>query len=230
MQSLKVRGYVEQPMSGGLHRLGVQCLLLARGPAGRHRPDRPRAAALRELVDAFDESGYLAIVRGGRGIFVEVTETRRRELRLVGPLGAVVHYHATAAGKVIAANLPPIARGALLVAPAARQADGPHACASRRCRGGVGGCAAPRLRHQRRRDHRRRRLPRRAGVRRGAGGVWRYQPGRAEGAAIRRRWAAASRRNSWSRARGCRRRWQTRATCTRIGNCTIWVELTDTVA
>ena len=114
MQSLKVRGYVEQPMTGGPYRLGVQCLLLARGLQegigliGLARP------YMRELVDAFDESGYLAIVRGGRGIFVEVTETRRRELRLVGPLGAVVHYHATAAGKVIAANLPPIARGALL--------------------------------------------------------------------------------------------------------------------
>jgi DNA-binding IclR family transcriptional regulator len=114
MQSLKVRGYVEQPMTGGPYRLGVQCLLLARGLQegigliGLARP------YMRELVDAFDESGYLAIVRGGRGIFVEVTETRRRELRLVGPLGAVVHYHATAAGKVIAANLPPIARTALL--------------------------------------------------------------------------------------------------------------------
>lgn len=114
MQSLKVRGYVEQPMVGGPYRLGVQCLLLARGLQegigliGLARP------YMRELVDAFDESGYLAIVRGGRGIFVEVTETRRRELRLVGPLGAVVHYHATAAGKVIAANLPPIARSALL--------------------------------------------------------------------------------------------------------------------
>ena len=99
---------------GGPYRLGVQCLLLARGLQegigliGLARP------YMRELVDAFDESGYLAIVRGGRGIFVEVTETRRRELRLVGPLGAVVHYHATAAGKVIAANLPPIARSALL--------------------------------------------------------------------------------------------------------------------
>ena len=30
MQSLKVRGYVEQPMTGGPYRLGVQCLLLAR--------------------------------------------------------------------------------------------------------------------------------------------------------------------------------------------------------
>jgi DNA-binding IclR family transcriptional regulator len=114
MQSLKVRGYVEQPMVGGPYRLGVQCLLLARGLQegigliGLARP------YMRELVDTFDESGYLAIVRGGRGIFVEVTETRRRELRLVGPLGAVVHYHATAAGKVIAANLPSIARGALL--------------------------------------------------------------------------------------------------------------------
>lgn len=71
---------------------------------------------LQEIVDTFNESAYLAILRGGRGIFVEVTEARRRDLRLVGPLGAPVFYHATAAGKVFAAFLPRDARAALLKA------------------------------------------------------------------------------------------------------------------
>ena len=65
-------------------------------------------------MDAVDESAYLAVLRGGRGIFVDVCETRRRELRLVGPLGASVHFHATAAGKVVAAYLPRAARDRLL--------------------------------------------------------------------------------------------------------------------
>ena len=45
---------------------------------------------------------------------MEVIEASRRDLRLVGPLGADVFYHATAAGKVFASFVPPEARAALL--------------------------------------------------------------------------------------------------------------------
>lgn len=112
--SLKSHGYVEQPVSGGPYRLGIKCLLLARGLKDAIELLPPARAHLRDLVDAFDESAYLAVLRGGRGIFVDVCETRRRDLRLVGPLGAGVYYHATAAGKVLAAHLPATARGVLL--------------------------------------------------------------------------------------------------------------------
>ena len=114
LNSLKRHGYVEQAAPGGPYSLGVQCLLLARGlkeGIGLLRYARP---FLQEIVDTFNESAYLAILRGGRGIFVEVTEARRRDLRLVGPLGAHVFYHATAAGKVFASFLPPEARATLL--------------------------------------------------------------------------------------------------------------------
>ncbi|MPY90808.1 MAG: helix-turn-helix domain-containing protein [Luteitalea sp.] len=112
--SLKWHGYVEQPVARGAYRLGMKCLLLARGLQDTVELLPHARPYLREIADAFDESAYLAILRGGRGIFVEVVETRRRELRLVGPIGADVAYHATAAGKVFAANLPPSARAALL--------------------------------------------------------------------------------------------------------------------
>jgi len=112
--SLKWHGYVEQPEPGGRYRLGMKCLLLARGLKDGVELLPHARPYLREIVDAFDESAYLAILRGGRGIFVEVVETRRRDLRLVGPLGAGVYYHATAAGKVLAAYLPREARDALL--------------------------------------------------------------------------------------------------------------------
>jgi IclR family acetate operon transcriptional repressor len=59
----------------------------------------------REFMEAFDESTYLAVLRNGRGVFLDVFETKR-DLRLVGPLGAEVHFHATAAGKVMAAFFP----------------------------------------------------------------------------------------------------------------------------
>jgi IclR family acetate operon transcriptional repressor len=112
--SLKVHGYVEQPASGGPYRLGIKCLLLASGLKDSVELLPLARPHLQAIVDALDESAYLAILRGGRGVFVDVCETRRRELRLVGPLGANVHFHATAAGKIIAAYLPAAARERLL--------------------------------------------------------------------------------------------------------------------
>ena len=113
LNSLKKHGYVEQDNAGGAYRLGLQVLTLARGLNGGVKLIEVARPYLRELREAFDETAYLAVWRGDSGIFVDVQETSR-DLRLVGPLGAEVHYHATAAGKVIAAFLPPEQREALL--------------------------------------------------------------------------------------------------------------------
>ena len=112
--SLKWHGYVDQPAPGGPYRLGIKCLLLARGLNDGVELLPYARPYLREIVDTFDESAYLAILRGGQGIFADVCATRRRDLRLVGPLGATVSFHATAAGKIFAAYLPDTARAALL--------------------------------------------------------------------------------------------------------------------
>ncbi len=106
LNSLKKHGYVEQESVGSVYRLGLQVLTLARGLNGSVKLVEVARPYLRELREAFDQSTYLAVWRGERGIFVDVQETSR-DLRLVGPLGAEVHYHATAAGKAIAAFLPP---------------------------------------------------------------------------------------------------------------------------
>jgi IclR family acetate operon transcriptional repressor len=113
LNSLKKHGYVEQENAGGAYRLGLQVLTLARGLNGGVKLVDIARPYLRELREAFDESTYLAVWRGDRGIFVDVQETNR-DLRLVGPLGAEVHYHATAAGKAVAAFLPAEGRRALL--------------------------------------------------------------------------------------------------------------------
>lgn len=113
LQSLKRHGYVEQESAGGPYRLGLQVLTLHRGVNGSRNLLQMARPYLRELVDHFDESAYLAVLHGGRGIFVDVQESRR-DLRLIGPLGAEVHYHATAAGKAIAAYLPQERHTALL--------------------------------------------------------------------------------------------------------------------
>lgn len=112
--SLKWHGYVEQTEPGGPYRLGVQCLLLARSTADTVELAPWARPFMREVVDRFDERVYLAVLHGGRALFVEVSEPRRRDLRLVGPLGNDVSYHATAAGKAIAAHLPAAPRAALL--------------------------------------------------------------------------------------------------------------------
>jgi DNA-binding IclR family transcriptional regulator len=113
LSSLKRHGYVEQDGAGGPYKLGLQVMTLARGLNGRNGLVETAKPHLREAMEAFDESCYLAVLRGDRGIFVDVLETRR-DLRLVGPLGAEVHFHATAAGKALAAFLPAARRAALL--------------------------------------------------------------------------------------------------------------------
>jgi len=113
LNSLKKHDYVEQESAGGPYRLGVQALTLARGLNGRSGLAEMARPYLREVVEIFDESAYLAVLRDDRGVFVDVRETRR-DFRLVGPLGAEVHFHATAAGKAMAAFLPPERRAALL--------------------------------------------------------------------------------------------------------------------
>jgi DNA-binding IclR family transcriptional regulator len=111
--SLRQHGYVQQDDAGGAYRLGVK--FVAIGRAANHHVSLVPAARpyLRELRASFDETVYLAVLRGDRGIFVDVQETSK-DLRLVGPLGAEVHFHATAAGKAMAAALPAARRNALL--------------------------------------------------------------------------------------------------------------------
>jgi DNA-binding IclR family transcriptional regulator len=113
LHSLKRHGYVAQEGAGGPYRLGVRFLTLARGFSSGMQLIRLARPYLRELRDLFDESTYLAIPQADHCVFVDVQETHR-DLRLIGPLGAVVHYHATAAGKAIAAFLSPSVRRQLL--------------------------------------------------------------------------------------------------------------------
>ncbi|MBV9083561.1 MAG: IclR family transcriptional regulator [Acidobacteriaceae bacterium] len=113
LHSLMHHGYVEQDNRGGSYRLGVQLLVLARGIRLTNNLVELARPYSRELMDVFDESTYIAILRHGRGVFVDVQETRR-DLRLVGPLGAEVHFHATAAGKAMAAFFPKHRAEALL--------------------------------------------------------------------------------------------------------------------
>jgi DNA-binding IclR family transcriptional regulator len=113
LRSLGRHGYIEQGARGGLYRLGIQFLAVANSVrTGSNLVDVARPYS-RKLRDQFDESTYIAVLRGGHGVFVDVQETSR-DLRMVGPLGARVHFHATAAGKAMAAFFPEERRRAVL--------------------------------------------------------------------------------------------------------------------
>jgi IclR family acetate operon transcriptional repressor len=111
--SLRKHGYVQQDEPGGRYRLGLKFLAVGRAANGSVSLVQAARSHLGELTAAFEETVYLAVLRGERGVFVDVHETSR-DLRLVGPLGAEVHFHATAAGKAMAASLPQERRGPLL--------------------------------------------------------------------------------------------------------------------
>ncbi len=111
--SLRKLGYIEQESAGGNYRLGFQFLVLARALAAKTDLVNVARPYLHRIVAEFDESAYLAILRGDRSVFIDVEEAER-DLRVAGPLFAEVHLHATAAGKAMAAFLPGEYRDALL--------------------------------------------------------------------------------------------------------------------
>jgi DNA-binding IclR family transcriptional regulator len=114
LQSLKRHSYVEQDASREKYRLGMQFLVLASGFVSRIELVKMGRPYLEELVERFDENAYLAELRGGKGIFVEVVEAPL-DLRLGGGSRlAEVYFHATAAGKAMAAFLPEDSRMVIL--------------------------------------------------------------------------------------------------------------------
>ncbi len=113
LRSLARHGYIDQDTRGAAYRLGVQFLVLAKGVRAASNLVELAQPHSRKLMATFNESTYIAVLRGGRGVFVDVQETRR-DLRLIGPLGAQVQFHTTAAGKAMAAFFPEEKRRAVL--------------------------------------------------------------------------------------------------------------------
>jgi DNA-binding IclR family transcriptional regulator len=114
--SLKKLGYIEQENAGGSYRLGFQFLVLASTLAAKTELVKTARPYLHEIVEKFEESAYLAILRADKGVFIDVEEAAR-DLRVAAPLFAEVHFHATAAGKAMASFLPEEDRVALLQNP-----------------------------------------------------------------------------------------------------------------
>jgi len=113
LHSLKAHGYVDQASPGAPYGLGIQFLSLANTLATRVELVKLGRPYMRELVALFRESAYLAVLRDGKAVFVDVVDSAR-DFQLIGPLGTEVYFHASSAGKIFAAFLPPKQQEALL--------------------------------------------------------------------------------------------------------------------
>ena len=98
LATLESRGYIEQNRPTENYRLGIRCLQLGQSyvqHAGLLRQARPIMA---ELVRQARETTYLAVLRRGAVVPVEVIEADR-PVRIVSQLGEALPLHCTAAGK-----------------------------------------------------------------------------------------------------------------------------------
>src|SRR5215467_1912799 len=98
LATLESRGYIEQNRATENYRLGIRCLQLGRAYVhhmGLLRQARPIMA---ELARHVRETTYVAVLRRGSVVPVEVVEADR-PVRIVSQLGEALPLHATAAGK-----------------------------------------------------------------------------------------------------------------------------------
>jgi IclR family transcriptional regulator, KDG regulon repressor len=105
LATLESRGYIEQNRTTENYRLGIRCLQLGQSYVqhmGLLRQARPIIA---ELVRVARETAYLAVLRRGAVVPVEVIEADR-PVRIVSQLGEALPLHCTAAGKAYLAFEP----------------------------------------------------------------------------------------------------------------------------
>jgi len=105
LATLESRGYIEQNRATENYRLGIRCLQLGQSYVqhmGLLRQARPIMA---ELSKQIRETTYLAVLRRGFIVPVEVIEADRA-VRILPPLGETLPLHSTAAGKAYLAFAP----------------------------------------------------------------------------------------------------------------------------
>ncbi len=104
LKSLRDLGYVEQEDRGGAYRLSARLISLRE--YGRDEAVRAKARPIMErLQEAFDETINLGLLEGIFVRYVHVVETSQALRWIVKP-GARDHFHTTALGRAVVANLP----------------------------------------------------------------------------------------------------------------------------
>ena len=105
LATLESRGYIEQNRATENYRLGIRCLQLGQSYVQHMGLLRQARPIMGELVRQVHETTYLAVLRRGAVVPVEVVEADR-PVRIISQLGEALPLHATAAGKAYLAFEP----------------------------------------------------------------------------------------------------------------------------
>jgi IclR family KDG regulon transcriptional repressor len=105
LATLESRGYIEQNRATENYRLGIRCLQLGQSYVQHMGLLRQARPIMEELVRQARETTYLAVLRRGAVVPVEVVEADR-PVRIVSQLGEALPLHSTAAGKAYLAFEP----------------------------------------------------------------------------------------------------------------------------
>ncbi len=99
LATLESRGYIEQNRSTENYRLGTKCLQLGQAYIQRMGLVQQAKPVLCEVVQACRETAYIAVMRQGKVVPVDMAEPDQA-IRIVSHIGESLPLHCTAAGKV----------------------------------------------------------------------------------------------------------------------------------
>jgi DNA-binding IclR family transcriptional regulator len=102
LATLESRGYIEQNRATENYRLGIRCLQLGQAYVGNMGFVSQARPVMTDLARQARETVYIAMLRRGAMVPVEVIEAERA-VRIASPLGAPLPLHCTAAGKALLA-------------------------------------------------------------------------------------------------------------------------------
>jgi IclR family transcriptional regulator, KDG regulon repressor len=102
LATLESRGYIEQNRATENYRLGIRCLQLGQAYVGNMGFVSQARPVMADLARQARETVYVAMLRRGVMVPVEVIEAERA-VRIASPLGAPLPLHCTASGKAMLA-------------------------------------------------------------------------------------------------------------------------------
>ncbi|MFN8545072.1 MAG: IclR family transcriptional regulator [Candidatus Binatia bacterium] len=105
LATLESRGYIEQNKATENYRLGIRCLQLGQSYIQHMGLLRQAQPIMQELVRQVRETSYVAVLRHGALVPIDVIEADRT-VRITSQLGELLPLHSTAPGKVLLAFEP----------------------------------------------------------------------------------------------------------------------------
>lgn len=104
--TLEEHGYVQRAQNGETYSLGLKLLELGRSVTNQFTVHEVALPFMRSLIEQFGETVNLAILEGGRVVYIEILEGTH-SIRMAARPGQRDFAHSTAIGKAILAYSPP---------------------------------------------------------------------------------------------------------------------------